>query len=468
MKKLKEIIECEYDVDILGVTDDSRNVKEGFLFVATKGYYVDHSNYIEDAIANGAVAVVTEHKLNKDINVPVILVDDVNECYSDICSNFYDVKPSDFKFIGITGTDGKTTTATVVNELINSDELCAYIGTNGVQIGDDYYPTTNTTPCVEELFRCLKYVKEHNCKLVVMEVSSEALLHDRLKGFKYGIVAFTNITEDHLNVHKTIENYRNCKFKLLELMSDNGKIVINGDDDNCRMIDRDSLHSVGFNNDNEFVIKNVKEMSNGVNFDLWINNKIYNISSPFKGKYNVYNVAMAFVICLLNGMDSEKIISSISNLHVVKGRREYLDFGQDFDIILDYAHTYNGIKCLLESVSNYKKIITVTGAAGGREIEKRSKIGKLVLEKSTIAVFTMDDPRYESVDDIIDQMVGSSDKEYVRIINRQEAIFKAFELADSESVVLIIGKGRDNYMAIEDRREPYSDYETIKKYFVSK
>lgn len=465
MKKLSEIIECKYDVNIFGVADDSRNVKEGYLFVATKGYYVDHYDFMDDAINNGAVAIVADRKPSKNINIPIILVEDVNKHYVDICSKFYDVKPSEFKFIGITGTDGKTTTATIVCEILKQEKLCAYIGTNGVQIGDDYYPTTNTTPCVEELFRCLRYVKEHNCKLIVMEVSSEALLHERLNGFKYDIVAFTNITEDHLNVHKTIENYRSCKFKLLELLNDNGKVVINGDDNNCRMIEASNLHSVGFNDDNQFIIKNVKEMSKNVKFDLWINDKCYNITSPLKGKYNVYNVAMAFVICLLSNLDYNEIVFNISKLHVIKGRRECLDFGQDFDIILDYAHTYNGIKCLLESVSDYKKIITVTGAAGGREIEKRGKIGKLVLEKSTIAIFTMDDPRYESVDEIIDQMVCLSDKKYLRIINRKDAIFKAFELADKESVVLIIGKGRDNYMAIEDRREPYSDYENIEKYF---
>lgn len=183
------------------------------------------------------------------------------------------------------------------------------------------------------------------------------------------------------------------------------------------------------------------------------NENKYEIVSPLKGQYNVYNVAMAFVICLLKGMNPSGLIDEISKLKVVKGRREYLNFGQDFDIILDYAHTYNGIKCLLESVKNYKKIITITGAAGGREVEKRSKIGKLILDKSTIAIFTMDDPRYEDVNDIIDQMVSSSEKNYIRIVDRKTAIFKGLELADKESVVLVIGKGRDNYMAIENRRE---------------
>ncbi|MDO5393528.1 MAG: UDP-N-acetylmuramoyl-L-alanyl-D-glutamate--2,6-diaminopimelate ligase [Mycoplasmatota bacterium] len=464
MKKLNEIVDCEYDIDIIGVADDSRNVSEGYLFVATKGYYVDHFDYIEDAINNGAVAVIVDR--NVKLKIPTIVVEDINDYYFEVCKRFYDVSPSDFSFIGITGTDGKTTTATVVSQLLNKVELCAYIGTNGVQINDSYYPTTNTTPCVGELFKCLKFIKERNCKLVVMEVSSEALLHERLKGFNYDMVAYTNITEDHLNIHKTIDNYRECKFKLLSLLKPTGIVIINGDDNNCRMIDSCNLHTFGINSDNEYVISNVNEMSNSVKFNLCTNENKYEIVSPLKGQYNVYNVAMAFVICLLKGMNPSGLIDEISKLKVVKGRREYLDFGQDFDIILDYAHTYNGIKCLLESVKNYKKIITITGAAGGREVEKRSKIGKLILDKSTIAIFTMDDPRYEDVNDIIDQMVSSSEKNYIRIVDRKTAIFKGLELADKESVVLVIGKGRDNYMAIENRREEYSDYESIKNFFI--
>ena len=463
MKKLSELIDCSYDVDILGIADDSRNIKTGYLFVATKGYYVDHFDYIDDAIKNGAVAVVTDRTVN--CGLPVIVVDNINQLYSQLCSKFYDVNINDFNFVGITGTDGKTTTATVVNEILCGIKKSAYIGTNGVKIGNVHFNTNNTTPCISELYDDLSKIKQHKCKDVVMEVSSEALLHDRLNSFKYKIVAFTNITEDHLNVHKTIENYRNCKFKLLDLLDDDGFVVINGDDDNCRMIDANNLYSVGTKNDNYCVISNVKEMSNCVKFNLKIGESTYYISSPLLGFYNVYNVSMAFVICMLLGVDINYLIDAISKLSVVSGRREYLNFGQNYDIILDYAHTYNGIKCLLESVSNYKNIIVVTGAAGGREKEKRSKIGKLILDNADIAIFTMDDPRYESVDEIIDQMTLNTTKEYIRIIDREEAIYKALSLANCDSVVLVIGKGRDNYMAIDDKKIPYCDYDVIEKYF---
>ena len=225
------------------------------------------------------------------------------------------------------------------------------------------------------------------------------------------------------------------------------------------------MYKIGFDNDNDFVISDVKEMSRKVQFTINYKDNKYDIVSPLVGLYNVYNVTMAFAVCFFKGISSDTLVEKIKNIQTVNGRREYLEFGQEFDIILDYAHTYNGIKNILESVQNYKKIITVTGAAGGREKEKRPKIGKLVLEKSDISIFTMDDPRYESVDEIIDQMVMNSSSEYIRIVDRKEAIYKAFELADKDSVVLILGKGRDNYMAIEDRKEKYSDFDVIKSYF---
>ena len=461
--KICDLINCSYDIDVSGIIDDSRNVKEGYCFVATKGYNVDHFDYIDDAIKNGASVIVADREYK--CSIPSIIVDDVNNEYINMCSKFYGVSPDEFNLIGITGTDGKTTTSTVISRLMG-DMAC--IGTNGVLINDKYYPTNNTTPCISELYENLALIKNSNCKNVVMEVSSEALLHKRVKMFKYDVVCFTNITEDHLNVHKTIDNYRECKFMLINHLKEDGIVVINGDDENCCLLDRENVYKIGFGNDNHFVISNVNEMSNFVNFTITYDGKNYMIKSPLLGEYNIYNVTMAFAVCLLKGISADILVDKISKLSTINGRREYFNFGQDYDIILDYAHTYNGIKSILESVSKYNRIITVTGAAGGREVEKRPKIGKLVLEKSDIAIFTMDDPRYESVDKIIDDMVGDSKKEYFRIINREEAIHKAFELASSGDVVLILGKGRDNYMAIEDRKEKYSDFDVINKYFLEK
>lgn len=464
MKKLYELVDCKFDIDIVGIADDSRSVKPGYLFVATKGFNVDHFDYIEDAISNGAVAIVADHLVNKDI--PVIMVDDVNESYVTICQRFFEVNPKEFKFIGITGTDGKTTTASVVRQLFLHNMNIAYIGTNGVDVLDKHYNTDNTTPCVAELYRLLSIIKSHDCKVVVMEVSSEALLHRRIEGLKFEMVAFTNITEDHLNIHGTIDNYRKAKFSLVNYLSDNGRVYINGDDENCRMLSCKNMYTFGFNENNNFTFFDVKESDDFVQFSIKHDGEFYNVKSPLLGLYNVYNVGLAFILGLDFNIPFLDLINYIEKLEPVAGRSERLDFGQDFTIILDYAHTFNGILNIVRSVSKYKKIIVVTGAAGGREKEKRSKIGKMLLDLTDFVIFTMDDPRNESVDKIIDEMISNSTKaNYARIVDRTSAIYCAFDMAKCGDIVLVLGKGRDNYMAIGDKKIPYSDYDVIAKYF---
>ena len=362
-------------------------------------------------------------------------------------------------FIGITGTDGKTTTSTIVSRLINS----AYLGTNGLCVLDKIYATDNTTPCISELYKDLSIIKSNNCNNVVMEVSSEALLHNRVDTIKYDIIGFTNITGDHLNVHKTFDNYVECKMRLLDLVKDGGYVVVNGDDNILHNIKCKNMYTFGFNNDNLCVIKNVKYGKLYTEIDI-VDKKIsYKIYSPLKGKYNVYNVVMAFLIGKLYGVDCDEMIDKIKCISSISGRCEFLDFGQDFDIILDYAHTINGIKNVLDTFKD-KYIITVTGCAGGREKTKRNIIGNLVMDNSDVSIFTMDDPRYEDVDDIIDQMVGDR-KDYLRFTDRVKAIEYALSIAPPNSCVLLLGKGRDNYMAIEDKKILYSDYDVVKNYY---
>lgn len=462
MKNIKEIIDVDLDIEINGIVDDSREVKEGYLFVATKGFYVDHFDYIGDAINNGAVFIVCDREIEFDI--PYFLVDsDINDFYIKCCCKFYDVNLNSLKFIGITGTDGKTTTSQIIHQLLND---CAYIGTNGVIIDNNKYSISNTTPCVSELYMILKKIQDSKCKFISMEVSSEALLHNRINNIFFERIGYTNITEDHLNIHGTIEEYRNSKFKLINHINNNSKVFINGDDDNCLMLENNNCCKYGFGYNNDYIIQNVNTMSNFVKFDIISRcGDCYRICSPLYGKYNIYNVTLAFLICLSLGVDYEVLYNRIKNLKVIDGRCEFLNFGQSYDIVLDYAHTYNSILNLLNTFSHYKNIIVVTGAAGGREKEKRSKIGKLILDKSSVAIFTMDDPRNESVDDIIDDLIGGDTRFCYRINDRKDAIFKAFELATEDSIVLIIGKGRDNYMAIGDKKVDYCDYDVIKNYF---
>ena len=462
MKKINDLIDTNYDFEVLGITDDSRDVKDGYIFVATKGFNVDHFDYIDDAIKNGCCFLVVDKEIK--IDFPHIIVDNTLLFYIELCKKFYEINLDEFNIIGITGTDGKTTTTSIIQRLLDN---CAYIGTNGVIVEDEIIPTSNTTPCISELYNDLSIIKKHNIKNVVMEVSSEALLHNRLLGFKFDIVGFTNITGDHLNVHKTFKNYFDCKMKLLTLLKDDGYVFINGDDLHLQSIKHKNMSSFGFFVTNDYIIESVNNKSKYVDITLKCKDCEDHISSPLFGKYNIYNVVMAYLICLQFGASKTKVLKDIRNLKPINGRCEFLRFGNDYDVVLDYAHTINGIDNILEAFNNgiYNRIITVTGAAGGREHEKRSVIGNIVMDKSDIAIFTMDDPRYEDVNDIIDEMVGDR-KDYIRIVDREEAINYALDIACKGDVVLILGKGRDNYMAIEDKKVPYNDYDVIKKYFL--
>ncbi len=459
MKKICDLFDVDYDFEVMGITDDSRLVKDGYIFVTTQGFNVDHYDYISQAISNGCKFIVTDRKM--EIDFPHIIVENINECYRNLCKKYYDIDLNFFDFIGITGTDGKTTTATIVSELIDN---CAYIGTNGLKVHNVNSSTNNTTPCISELYQTLAQIRDEGVSNTVMEVSSEALLHDRVANFKYNIIAFTNITGDHLNVHGSFDNYVKSKLKLLKLIDDDGIVVINGDDSNLEKIKCHNLYKIGMNDGNDFLITGYKELTKYTKIELNYNEEKYIIYSPFRGKYNVYNVVMGFAIAYLYGINPELLLKRIKMLKPISGRGEFLDFGQNFEIVLDYAHTINGIKSILETFSGKKKIITVTGCAGGREKEKRRVIGDMVIKNSDIAIFTMDDPRYENVDEIIDEMVGD-EKDYIRIINREEAISYALSIADSDSVVLILGKGRDNYMAIGDKKVPYCDYGVIANYY---
>ena len=231
MKNINELISCDYDVLLTGITDDSRLVEDGFLFVATKGYNVDHYDYIKDAISNGCAFVICDREISFDI--PYMIVSDINSFFVELCRKFYDVSLDSMSFIGITGTDGKTTTTTIVKELIGD---CAYIGTNGVEVEDKNFSTNNTTPCISELYQDLSIIQKSSVHNVSMEVSSEALLHERVNGIFFDVIGFTNVTGDHLNVHKTFKNYVKCKMKLLNFVKKDGFVVYNGDDDILKTI----------------------------------------------------------------------------------------------------------------------------------------------------------------------------------------------------------------------------------------
>ena len=470
MKRLNKLIKCKYKTPIYGIKTNSKEVVYGDLFVAVHGMNHDHHDYIFDAIEKGAVAIISEKKI--DTQVPVVIVKNTNKVLNKILKKFYENIEEEFSFIGITGTDGKTTTSTFISYILSDVLNCSNIGTNGLFYKDYYKSLNNTTPSIEGLSKCLLELNILGCKYISMEVSSEALLHKRLDNIEYNVGILTNITEDHLNVHHDIDSYVFSKSLLFTKINKNGFALLNKDDIYCDFISSKcncKIFTYGFDVNSDFVICKSDDNIKSNCFNILHNGEVYKIETNFIEKYNLYNITAAFACSLLLGVESTFIISRIKNLHTIPGRGEKLYFGQDYTIVLDYAHTENSIKNILSAYSVNKKnrIITLTGSAGGREKEKRSKIGKIVTDLSDFVIFTEDDPRNEDVLDIIDDMLCFVNKNNYEIIeNRKEAIYYALSIANKDDVVLILGKGRDNYMAIGDEKIYYCDYDVISSFFI--
>ena len=467
MKKLSELYSGYPDILINDIKINSKEIVTGDLFVCVKGVNSDRHDYVNDAINNGAVAIVASRKIN--VCVPVIYVDDPNVELISLCKKFYDYNENNLTLIGITGTNGKTTTASLIQDLMGN-KICGYMGTNGIIASTFNEKIRNTTPDADRLYKYFKRFVDSGCQYLSMETSSEAFYRKRLKGLSFQIGIVTNITEDHLNIHKTIENYVNCKKNLVKQVKDNGYSILNIDDkyyEEFKSVACGKVLSYG-KKVCDLQIINTEYHIDNTKITIKYQNELYTFVSPLLGEFNVYNLCAGILALLALDFDIQEILSNVKNIKVPKGRVEKLDFGQDYHIIIDYAHTPDAFEKIYHLLDTIKKgrIITVTGSAGGREHEKRPLMGKIVLDKSDYVIFTMDDPRDENVNNIIDDLVRDSKKtNYERIIKREDAIRKALDMAKKDDIVLVAGKGDDNYMAIGKDYLPYKDYDVIEKYF---
>ena len=470
MKKLSELYNCNFDIPIKDIKINSKEVEKYDLFVCTKGVNTDRHDFIDEAIKNGASALVVEKEEN--YKVPFIKVEDTNKELGYLSKRFYDDSLKKIKLIGITGTDGKTTTASIIRNMLGNNN-CGYIGTNGVYCKNERLKENNTTPEINKTYKYLNHFVQENLEYTTMEISSEALYRNRTNTLNLDVAIITNITEDHLNIHKTLENYIESKEKILSLIKKDGVLILNSDDKYFKRIlskAKVRVLTFGTNAKSDLIIKTIKENDDSTSFTIVYKDKSYEVKSPLIGKFNVYNVCASILTLIYFGYKIEDVIEKVKKIIKIDGRCEVLEFRTKYKIVLDYAHTENALKNILTYLNKIKKrrIITITGAAGGRYHEKRSKIGEIVLSMSDLVIFTMDDPRYESVEKIIDEMVSTSSlKNYVRIIDREQAIMYALKNAKKDDIILIAGKGKDTYMAIKDKYIPYSDYEVVEKYINS-
>ena len=456
--KLQELFPqqiIENDIEVRGLKTNSREVEQGDLFLCIKGVNVDRHEYIEDAAARGAVAAVVSRDVS--CSIPCVRVEDVDAALDEIYDRFYDRPQDKLCVIGVTGTDGKTSTASIIQKLLG-DENCGYIGTNGVSCRGYEADSPNTTPDKGHWMAFFRAFLDHGCRYAVMEASSEAFYYGRLKGLHFDAAAISNVTSEHLNTHKTLENYIACKQQLF--LQNDGPSILNRDDahyEEFRSVANRVL-TYGRGEDNDLRIKAYTLAAGGTDVTFVYGGREYAFRSPLVGAFNVENLAEAVLVCLSLGSTMDELIARMPVLHV-EGRMESVSLGQDYGVIVDYAHTPNGIQKLMDFVKELggKRIITVSGQAGGRDKDKRKFVGEAIARNSHHCIWTLEDPRFENVEDIADMMCENIRDlhNYETVTDRQAAIEKAVKMARKGDIVLILGKGAEESNVIQGEDVPY-------------
>lgn len=466
--KYKEIIGSDR-VNITGVAFNSLEVKPGNVFVCISGFKTDGHKYASDAIARGAAAVICERDMS-ELGVTCVVCENTRLALANISAVFYGHPERRFKLIGITGTNGKTTTTYLVKSVLESMGKCVgLIGTNQNMIGAEVIPSQHTTPDSLELMQLFSEMAEKGAEYVVMEVSSHSLALDRVSACLFDVGAFTNITQDHLDFHQTMEKYLEAK-GILYRISKAG--VVNVDDDGAKYLletsECESMLTYGIEKDCDMRASNVSLLEKGVAFDVSYDNKTYNVELGIPGKFSVYNALTALSCLVSAGISIDDAINGLRNARGVKGRVELVETGKNFNVIIDYAHTPDGLYSVISTIRGFCKgrIITVFGCGGDRDVTKRPKMGRIAAALSDYCVVTSDNPRSEDPVKIIEQVmegVKEGNCEYSVVVNRFEAIEFALDLAKENDVVLLAGKGHETYQILDDRTIDFDEREIVRK-----
>ena len=461
------------DVEISGIEHDSRKVTAKNLFVCMEGAHVDGHNFIPQAGERGAVAILTARKnFEPPENISALVVPDMLNALAVIVPYFYDYPARAMRVVGVTGTNGKTTTTYMLREIfMTAGFKVGLIGTIQILIGDESFPNPNTTPNVIDLQHVFADMRAKNIQIVVMEVSSHALAENRVAGVEFDTAIFTNLTQDHLDFHGTMENYLRAKAKLFDMVSRKGRkqnksAVVNVDDSAGEEILRHchcNKISYGVENPADLHAVDLNVKSNGMKFKLRADFGVMDLSLHVTGLFNVYNVLATIGAALAENISPEVVKRALENFHGVPGRFERIFSAAPFEVIVDYAHTPDGVKNVLETARQIVtgKIITVFGCGGDRDNRKRPIMGQLAAQLSDVVIATSDNPRTENPEKILDDIErGIVDKKiYERIADRRRAIFRAIELANSGDVVLILGKGHENYQILNTGTIHFDDRE---------
>jgi UDP-N-acetylmuramoyl-L-alanyl-D-glutamate--2,6-diaminopimelate ligase len=466
------------DTDLVRIEFDSRKVEKNSLFIAIKGFKIDGHNFIQNALNSGATAVILESEeavpegLFKTYEAMKILVKDSRIAMAEASNYFYGEPSKKMNVIGITGTNGKTTTSYFVKSILEQAGFkTGLIGTINNYIGDEKISSKLTTPESNELNNLLNEMHSAGCKYVVMEVSSHSLALSRVYNIDFNSAVFTNLTAEHLDFHQSFEKYIEAKKQLFDSLSEGALALYNADELHSIDVMKDSTaikYRYGSIADADFRIENIKYSLDGTSFIISHKGRSHNIESTLVGDFNAYNAAAAFAVSVLSGIKPEDAQNGIRHTPQVPGRFEVFNNGNR-KVIIDYSHTPDGLEKALLAIQNLKgdeqTIYTVFGCGGNRDKQKRPLMGKIATELSDKVIITSDNPREEDPFTIIEEIKSSIEKDNYKVIeNREEAIKEAIVNGKKNSVVLIAGKGHEDYQEIKGVRSHFSDREVAEKY----
>jgi len=441
---------------MINIKSDSRKVKQGDIFVALNGISSNGEDYVESAISNGATKIVVES--NNKYSVETIKVEDTRKYLVEYLKNNYGKYLNEMNIIGITGTNGKTTTAYLIYQMLNKLNIkCGYIGTIGYYLKEKVCNLPNTSPDVCEIFDMLVNAYEKGYKTVAMEVSSQGLAMGRLDSIKFDYAVFTNLTQDHLDYHKTMESYALAKQKLFYNLKNSGISIINSDDKNNKYFKINNYVEYGFDN-NDYKIENYN-LDYKIRFELNIENKVYEINSNLIGKYNMYNLLCAITVLHQMKINMNDIVEVSKTLVSPPGRTDIVNYKNNL-IIIDYAHTPDAMENVYRLTNEIKrgKIYTVFGCTGDRDRTKRPLMMKLATDNSNYVIVTSDDLHNEEFSQIVNDMtIGVENKNYEIIKDRGNAIEKGISLLKENDILLILGKGHEEFIIVKDKKIPFND-----------
>jgi len=452
---------------------NSKQISKNTVFIAYPGNKHDGREFIQEAIENGAAGIIFESKnfkKNLNLSIPNISISDLKNKLAAISSQFYEYPSKKISIIGITGTNGKTTSAYWLSQCLNHLKIkTAFIGTLGYGDLKKLKKSQNTTPSAIDLQRSIKEIYKKKYKYVAMEVSSHGIKEQRINNIEFKQRLFTNLSRDHLDYHKTMSEYAEVKKKFM-LSEKNGNIIVNIDDKVGQSIFNNSVlpdnKKVSFSiyKKSKIQATNISQKHNNLNFDLNYYGKSFPVRLKLIGIFNIYNV-LGVIGCLSTmGFEVNQIINSLKKIKQVPGRTEFIKKSKDLpSVMIDYAHTADALENILKSIKNnsFKKIILVFGCGGDRDKGKRKEMAKIAEEYADHSLITSDNSRNENPKDIIEDISKHFDQEPIKIIDRKEAICEAIKMADKEDLVVIAGKGHEEYQEIGNKKIYFSDKKVV-------